>query len=108
MGHGKKGVSRGQAQRMNDLLGDSQGLLVRPQRLVRIPKPAKIPGGKKVAKDPWVLAIEESVGLMPHGIVEGDALLQMFSGRNAFSPEHQRLSHGEMRLEEKCRILDAL
>ena len=46
--------------------------------------------------------------MVSHGIVEGDTLLEMFSRSNEFSPEHQRLSHGEMSLEEKCWILDTL
>ena len=48
------------------------------------------------------------MGMVSHGIVEGDTLLDMFSCSNKFSPKHQRLSHGEMSLKEKRWILDTL
>jgi hypothetical protein len=93
---------------VNYLLGHGKGLLAFFQSLVQISKQAKIPGCKEPAKYPWILSIEESMGVVSHGIVESDTLLEMFSGSNEFSPEHQRLSYGEMSLQEKRRVLDTL
>ena len=46
---------------------------------------------------------------LPKLLKEGDTLSMVwFSGRGEFSSEHQRLPHGEMRLQEKRRIVDTL
>src|SRR5712692_5413300 len=60
------------------------------------------------ARHPRVLAVQQGMGLVLLGVVEGNGLLKVCSGRGKLAPPDQRISERKMSLQEQRGVLYAL
>jgi hypothetical protein len=73
--------------------------------LVRITKRPQDPSYIGQARDPRVNPIEEGLRTVLLGVVEGDTLLQVGSGRGQLSQEKQDAPQPPVGLHEECWVL---
>src|SRR5712692_714067 len=97
-----------QAEGVRYLLGQPDSLVASLQGLIWIAKMPQGKGGKVQAHHPGVYPIEEGQGTVLLKVVEGNALLQVRSGRDQFSQHEQRFPKCPMGRQQESWVLHAL
>ena len=93
---------------MRQLLGQGERLVAPLQGLVRIAKKPQGQGRIGEASHPGVMPVEEGMGAVLLGVVEGNALLQVRAGRGKLSQTEQGRPQRIVGLQEESRVLHAL
>ena len=90
---GSKGEGKGEAKGGRGLWG-RVGEVVAAPRVLGITEPPQEQGSIREAAHPGVIAIQEGVGVVLLGMVEGDALLQVCKGGGELSQPEPRYPQG--------------
>src|SRR5262245_35636650 len=106
--YASKAQDKGQTRRMSQLPGVREGLLASLQRLRRIAEEPQHHSQVHLAGSPGVLPVQQGVGLVLLGVIERQALLQMFPGSHELAKIQQGDSPDAVRPDEQPRILYTL
>src|SRR5262245_63688922 len=102
---GSKALCLHKAKGLRQLPGQGQRLTAPLQRLVRIAQRPQGTGRKGSATNAGVFPIEEGVGAVLLGVVEGYSLLQMGSGGSKLSQIEQAAPHSPSGPQEEGRVV---
>ena len=105
---GSKVQGKSQAKGVRQLLGQGERLVAPLQGLVRIAKKPQGQGCIGEASHPRVMPVQEGMGAVLLGVVEGNPLLQVLSGWSKLSQIEQGHPQRIVGLQEESRVLCAL
>ena len=97
--------SKHQTKGVGELVCQGEALLAPLQRLVRIAQHPQGKGCIDPASHTRVLPIEEGMGAVLLGMVQGNALLQVGTGRNKLAKIEQGISQRTVPLQGERRVV---
>jgi hypothetical protein len=102
------GQSASHAEGVRQLLGPGESCLTSLERLIGITKIPQCSGGKGEAGHPGVIPVEEDMGTVLLGIIEGNRLLRVFSCLDKLAKLVRGLREQRVSPDEKAWVVQVL